>query len=130
MVINPFANAGDAKDSLISWKTPRRRKWQLALVFLPVKSHGQRSLAGCSLWGRKESDIAKCKRMRVHIHTHMHAHTHTRTHAHTPHILPLKKSVSQWFYQDILLFFFFWRKMRILRLFQSVASTQITGPGT
>ena len=56
MVINPFANAGDAKDiSLISWKTPRRRKWQLALVFLPVKSHGQRSLAGCSTRGHKES---------------------------------------------------------------------------
>ena len=25
-------------------------------VFLPGKSHGQRSLAGCSPWGHKESD--------------------------------------------------------------------------
>ena len=27
---------------------PRRRKWQLTPVFLPEKSHGQRSLAGCN----------------------------------------------------------------------------------
>ena len=28
-------------------------------VFLPGKSHGQRSLAGYSPWGRKESDTTK-----------------------------------------------------------------------
>ena len=28
-------------------KTPWRRKWQFTPVFLPGKSHGQRSLAGC-----------------------------------------------------------------------------------
>ena len=32
-------------------KIPRRRKWQPALVFLPGKFHGQRSLVGYSLWG-------------------------------------------------------------------------------
>ena len=32
---------------------PWRRKWQSTLVFLPGKSHGQRNLAGYSLWGRK-----------------------------------------------------------------------------
>ena len=32
-------------------KIPWRRKWQPILVFLPGKSHGQRSLAGYSLWG-------------------------------------------------------------------------------
>ena len=26
-------------------------------IFLPRKSHGQRNLAGCSLWGHKESDM-------------------------------------------------------------------------
>ena len=31
----------------------RRRKWQLTPVFLPAESHGQRSLAGYSLWGLK-----------------------------------------------------------------------------
>ena len=30
------------------------RKWQSTPVLLPGKSHGQRSLVGYSLWGRKE----------------------------------------------------------------------------
>ena len=34
-------------------KIPWRRKWQPSPVFLPEKSHGQRSLAGCSAWGQK-----------------------------------------------------------------------------
>ena len=38
-------------------KTPWRRKWQPTPVFLPGKSHGQRSLVGYSPWGRKESDM-------------------------------------------------------------------------
>ena len=38
---------------------PWRRKWQSAPVFLPGKSHGQRSLAGYSPWGHKESDTAE-----------------------------------------------------------------------
>ena len=36
-------------------KIPWRRKWQLTLVFLPEKSHGQRSLAGYSPWGCKRA---------------------------------------------------------------------------
>ena len=42
----------------IPWvgKIPWRRKWQPTLV-LPGKSHAQRSLVGCSPWGRKESDM-------------------------------------------------------------------------
>ena len=39
----------------ISW----RRKWQAMPVFLPWKSHGQRSLAGYSPWGCKEPDITE-----------------------------------------------------------------------
>ena len=34
-------------------KIPWSKKWQPTPVFLPVKSHGQRSLAGYSPWGRK-----------------------------------------------------------------------------
>ena len=34
-----------------------RRKWQPAPVFLPGKSHGQRSLAANSPWSHKESDM-------------------------------------------------------------------------
>ena len=37
-------------------KIPWRRKWQPTPVCLPGESHGQRSLAGYSPWGRKESD--------------------------------------------------------------------------
>ena len=38
---------------------PWRRKWQPTPVFLPGESHGQRSLAGYSPQGRKESDMTK-----------------------------------------------------------------------
>ena len=34
-------------------KIPWRRKWQPTPVFLPGKSHGQRSLVDCSPWGHK-----------------------------------------------------------------------------
>ena len=37
----------------ISW----RREWLPTEVFLPGKSHGQRSLAGYSPWGHKDSDL-------------------------------------------------------------------------
>ena len=35
-----------------------RRKWQPTPVFLPGESQGRRSLVGCRLWGRTESDLA------------------------------------------------------------------------
>ena len=37
----------------------RRRKWQPTPVFLPGESQGQRSLVGCRLWGRTESDTTE-----------------------------------------------------------------------
>ena len=40
-------------------KIPSSRKWQPTPVFLPGKLHGQRSLAGYSLWGLKESDMTQ-----------------------------------------------------------------------
>ena len=40
-------------------KIPWRRKQQSTPVLLPGKSHGQRSLVGYSLWGRKESDTTE-----------------------------------------------------------------------
>ena len=42
----------------LGWEDPLDRKWQSTPVLLPGKSHGQRSLVGYSLWGRKESDGA------------------------------------------------------------------------
>ena len=35
-------------------KTPWRRKWQPASVFLPGEFHGQRSLVSYSPWGHRE----------------------------------------------------------------------------
>ena len=48
-------------------KNSWRRKWPPTPVLLPAKSHGQRSLKGCSPWGHKESD----KTERLHFHFHM-----------------------------------------------------------
>ena len=36
-----------------------RREWQPTPIFLPGESQGQRSLAGYSPWGRKESDTTE-----------------------------------------------------------------------
>ena len=41
-----------------------RRQWHPTPVLLPGKSHGRRSLVGCSPWGRKESDPTE----RLHFH--------------------------------------------------------------
>ena len=41
-----------------------RRQWHPTPVRLPGKSHGRRSLVGCSPWGRQESDTTE----RLHFH--------------------------------------------------------------
>ena len=41
-----------------------RRQWQPTPVLLPGKSHGQRSLVGCSPWGCEESNTTE----RLHFH--------------------------------------------------------------
>ena len=48
----------------LSSNSTRRRRWHPTSVFLPGKSHGQRSLVGCSPWGRDESDTTE----RLHFH--------------------------------------------------------------
>ena len=42
----------------------RRRQWHPTPVLLPGKSHGLRSLVGCSPWGRTESDTTE----QLHFH--------------------------------------------------------------
>ena len=42
----------------------QRRQWHPTPVLLPGKSHGRRSLAGCSPWGSWESDTTE----RLHFH--------------------------------------------------------------
>ena len=41
-----------------------RRQWHPTPVLLPGKSHGWRSLVGCSPWGHEESDMTE----RLHFH--------------------------------------------------------------
>ena len=41
-----------------------RSQWQPTPVLLPGKSHGQRSLVGCSPWGHQESDTTE----QLHFH--------------------------------------------------------------
>ena len=41
-----------------------RRQWHPTPVLLPGKSHGRRSLVGCSPWGRYKSDMTE----RLHFH--------------------------------------------------------------
>ena len=76
VVKNPPANAGDMRDSgLIPGlgRSPGGGNGNPLHYSCLGESHGQRSLVGCSLWGRKESDTAEPLK-----HTHTHTHTHTR----------------------------------------------------
>ena len=56
MVKNPPANVGDRDLIPEVGKIPWRRKWQPTPVFVPGKSHEQKSLVGYGPWGYKESD--------------------------------------------------------------------------
>ena len=60
MVKNPPASAGE-RHGLDAWlgKIPWRRKWQPTPVFLPGKSHGQKSLMGYNPLGGKELDMTE-----------------------------------------------------------------------
>ena len=51
-----FSSLGDSWHSLAIL---RRRQWHPTPVLLPGKSHGQRSLVGCSPWGREQSDMTE-----------------------------------------------------------------------
>ena len=52
-------NAGDP-GSISGWgRFPWRRERLPTLGFLPGEFHGQRSLVGCSPWGRKELDTTE-----------------------------------------------------------------------
>ena len=70
-----FPGGSDSKESACNvgrpefdpWvgKIPWRRKWQPTLVFLPGKSHGQRSLAGNDLGAKpRKNEVAGPKRER------------------------------------------------------------------
>ena len=50
------SSAGDQRRGFHPWVG----KWHPTPVFLPGESHGQRSLAGSSPWGHKDSDMPEC----------------------------------------------------------------------
>ena len=43
----------------LGWEDPLEKEMAIQTVLLPGESHGQRSLVGYSLWGRKESDTTE-----------------------------------------------------------------------
>src|SRR5574340_1272158 len=49
---------------MVASRKNRRRQWHPTPVLLPGKSHGWRSLVGCSPWGHEESDTTE----RLHFH--------------------------------------------------------------
>ena len=72
MVKNLPANARGARRHEFNpriGKIPWSRKWQPTPIFLPAKLHGQRSLAGYSPWGHKESDTTEQLNNKARTHT-------------------------------------------------------------
>ena len=74
---DPLEEEVATHSSILAWRIPQtedsiglrstelqRRQWHPAPVLLPGKSHGRRSLVGCSPWGRKELDTTE----QLHFH--------------------------------------------------------------
>ena len=61
-----FSSFGYITESRIvgSYGNSQRRQWHPTPVLLPGKSHGRRSLVGCSPWDLEESDTTE----RLHFH--------------------------------------------------------------
>ena len=59
----------------------RRRRWHPTPVFFPGKSHGWRSLVGCSPWGRSESDTSTHPSTYLPTHPSIHASIHPLIHS-------------------------------------------------
>ena len=61
MVKNPPASAGEVRCGFDPWirESPLKEDMATHTVSMPGKSHGQRSMAGYSPWGLKESDLTK-----------------------------------------------------------------------
>ena len=70
VVKNLPANAGEVRDvgSIPGLERSLEEEGTTHSVFLPGESHGQRSLVGCRLWGRTESDMTEATQ---HAHTWM-----------------------------------------------------------
>ena len=60
----PAMQVQEMQDQFLGWEDPLEKEWQPTPVFLPGKSHGERSLVGYSPWGLKELEMTE--------HAHMH----------------------------------------------------------
>ena len=65
-MVKHLSTMGETWVQALGWEDPWRRKWQSTPVLSPGKSHGQRSLVGYSVWGRRESDTTEW----LHFHFH------------------------------------------------------------
>ena len=88
LAVKGFPGGASGKESACQWRRHRRckrrgsdpwvmkkrmeREWLPTPVFLPGEFHGQRSRAGYSPWGRKESDTTEhaCVHARACTYTH------------------------------------------------------------
>ena len=68
VVKNLLANRRHGFNSWVR-KIPWQKAWQPTLVFLPGKSHGQRSLVGYSSWGHKELETTEGWSRHTRTHT-------------------------------------------------------------
>jgi len=95
VIKNPSDNAGDKRRRLNPWvrKIPWRRAWQPIPVFLLGESHGQRSLAGHSPWGRKESDMTEETEHTAHVISFYLYHSSTK-HKEVKHLSRITQSGS------------------------------------
>ena len=82
-----FPGASGGKRINLGSEDPLEKEWLPTPVFLPGESHGQRSLVGCSPWGRKESDTTE--RITFSLLSRLTAHPITHTHR-------IRKMRSQW----------------------------------
>ena len=72
-------------------KIPWRRAWQPTPVFLPGESYGQRSLAGYSPWGCKESEMTE--RLSMNTHGKGVSHFHLSNHL---LLSEIQKQADEW----------------------------------
>ena len=54
-----YSTWNSAECYVATWMGQWRRQWHPTPVLLPGESHGWRSLVGCRLWGRTESDTTE-----------------------------------------------------------------------
>ena len=61
-----ISHASNIMLKILQVRLQQRRQWQPTPVLLPGKSHGRRSLVGCSPWSPYESDTTE--RLQFHFH--------------------------------------------------------------